>query len=308
MPYVNFNSAKPSVKLLIILFSVLTLGIIIFFIGLLVGRLIFWMSLGDVNNVLYGRYELLSDWQLKYFQAIQTLGFFIIPGLFLKWLFSSEKEAYFNTSGRPQLRNILLLVLLFFVGGPFINWLVEFNQNISLPDTFSKLESNLRSTENIYSQLAQRLLTANNPGVFLANVLLIAVLPAIGEELIFRGVFQKLFTEISRNAHVAIVITAVLFSAMHGQFFGFIPRMLLGILFGYLMLWSNTIWVPIIAHFINNALAVTTYYLSTNFDCNLRLETAGFQNSSMVLIIVSGLLVFASLYFIRQAKPIVQKI
>ncbi len=90
---------------------------------------------------------------------------------------------------------------------------------------------------------------------------MIALLPAIGEELVFRGVVQKIFRQWSRNAHVAIWTTAVLFSAMHMQFYGFIPRMLLGAMLGYMLEWSGSLWLPMLAHFINNAGAVLLTYL-----------------------------------------------
>jgi len=90
-------------------------------------------------------------------------------------------------------------------------------------------------------------------GALALNILIIAILPAFGEELIFRGVLQKILSDLFRNKHAAVWVTALFFSAVHLQFFGFLPRLILGLAFGYLYLWSGTLWLPIIAHFVNNA-------------------------------------------------------
>jgi len=95
----------------------------------------------------------------------------------------------------------------------------------------------------------------------LFNIFMIAIVAAIGEELIFRGVIQKIFARWTGNIHLAIIITGFLFSLIHLQFYGFFPRWLLGVMFGYLMVWSGTLWLPIFAHFVNNAVAVLVSYL-----------------------------------------------
>jgi membrane protease YdiL (CAAX protease family) len=93
------------------------------------------------------------------------------------------------------------------------------------------------------------------------NILMLAIIPALGEELIFRACFQKVFVRWTGNYHVAIWITAIVFSAIHFQFFGFFPRMILGALFGYLFVWSGNIWIPILAHFLNNGMAVLAAFI-----------------------------------------------
>jgi membrane protease YdiL (CAAX protease family) len=92
------------------------------------------------------------------------------------------------------------------------------------------------------------------------NLIMIAVLPALGEEFIFRGVFQKIFCRLFGSGHIAIWITAFIFSFVHLQFFGFLPRFILGLLFGYLFYWSRTLWLPVIAHFVNNAVPTFIAY------------------------------------------------
>ena len=93
------------------------------------------------------------------------------------------------------------------------------------------------------------------------NLVIIAALPAIGEELIFRGVFQKILQNLFRSGHLSVWFTSFLFSAIHFQFYGFLPRFILGLIFGYLFLWSRNIWLPVIAHFINNAVPTVGAYI-----------------------------------------------
>jgi hypothetical protein len=91
---------------------------------------------------------------------------------------------------------------------------------------------------------------------------MIAVLPALGEEFLFRGVLQRLFIEWTKNRHFGVWIASFIFSFIHFQFYGFIPRFLLGLYFGYLLVWSSSIWVPVVAHLINNGFAVIYYHFA----------------------------------------------
>lgn len=294
MPFLNFYSTRPAVKILITFLAIVSIGLIVFFVGLLLGRLFFWMHLSEVDNVLYGRYELISNAQLKYFQALQTVGFFIIPGIFLQWIFSHDKQPYFQLSRKPRIISTFLVLLIFVASIPFVNWVVEFNQNISFPDFLNKFEASLKVSDTKLTQLTDRILSTQNFGHFLINILVIAILPAIGEELIFRGVLQRLFSEIWKNIHISVIIVALIFSLVHGQFYGLLPRFLLGLLFGYLMVWSKNIWVPIIAHFINNAIAVSVSFFmgaeNTSDTVYKVINTDGLV--VWVSVLVTGILIF----------------
>lgn len=289
MPYINFNTARPALKLVIILFSMITIGIIVFFIGILLGRVIFWMHLDEVNSVLYGKLDMLTDWQLKYFQLMQSIGFFLVPGFFLYWIFSSPEKKYFEIRKSPGAYATFLILTALLVGLPFINWLIGVNQNIELPSFLSGFERSLQHKEETYAGLTERLLVAPNIGHLLFNLFMIAIIPAIGEEFIFRGVLQKLFKDVTGNIHISVFITALIFSAIHGQFYGLMPRFLLGIFFGYLMVWSGTIWLPVIAHFFNNAIAVIAYYLFTSGSLS---ENSNFANRNSAAIILVSLVLF----------------
>jgi hypothetical protein len=139
------------------------------------------------------------------------------------------------------------------------------------------------------------------------NLFVLAVIPALGEELLFRGLLQKMFNELFKNKHIAILVTAAIFSAIHMQFYGFIPRMLLGALFGYLLVWSGSIWVPVLAHFFNNAMVVIFSYLSSKSLLPFDENTIGTENNHMILLIVSSAIVGGLLFLLSKSTVPIQE-
>lgn len=302
MPFLNFNSASSALKLVITLMTVLTIGIIVWFFGFLLFRLIFGIEIPDANNILHGDTSILTINHLKYNLLIQTLGFFVIPGIFLQWLFSTKEQSYFEIRKRPSNISKLLVFFTLLASIPFVNFLIEYNSTLPFPSFLHNLESRLHSAQNATESIMQQILSVNTFGGYLYNVLLIAILPAIGEELIFRGVFQKMFTNLTKNKHMAVVMAAILFSAFHGEFFSFIPRFALGLFFGYLMLWSNTIWLPVFAHFINNLIAVSMYYLANIGYISLSPEKMEGGIFQIWGILISAVLCFAGLALIKRKE------
>ena len=132
------------------------------------------------------------------------------------------------------------------------------------------------------------------------NLFMIAVIPAIGEEFLFRGVLQKQFRQWFGNIHIAVFVAAFLFSAMHMQFFGFIPRLVLGIILGYLYYFSKNLWIPIIAHFFNNAIAVIVYYLNYNKVINTDFDKLGSSGEDYILVI--GSIIFSIILMLSIYK------
>jgi membrane protease YdiL (CAAX protease family) len=132
-------------------------------------------------------------------------------------------------------------------------------------------------------------------GGLLVNLFMIGILASVGEELIFRGLLQRLLFGLVRNVHVAIIITAILFSAFHFQFFSFLPRLILGLILGYLMFYGRSIWYPILAHFVNNTMGVIYYYFYARGGANDMLEEIGTSSYVPVAAVIS-LLVFVLLF------------
>ena len=194
---------------------------------------------------------------------------------------------------RMHLNQVLLLVALIGLAFPIaISPLSEFNAQATFPEFLSGFEQWARQQEDLLAKMTKVLTTFDTIGGLLVALFVIAVLPAIGEELAFRGMIQNELWRGSKNIHLAIWASAFIFSAIHMQFFGFIPRLLLGALFGYLYYWSGNLIVPIVAHFVNNAFGVVMIYLynikviSTDFE---EVESAPWS-LVIICVIVAGVL------------------
>lgn len=242
---------------------------------------------------------------LKFFQVFQSIGLFIVPPFIVAWLFHSSISEYLNLSKKPMLPAIILVVLLIFIINPFINFTGAINTEMHFPEWMSGVERWMRNAEDTAEKLTKAFLKVDTIGGLTLNLFMIAVLPALGEELLFRGVIQKLFSQITRNVHWGIWISAALFSALHMQFYGFIPRLILGGMFGYLLVWSGSLWLPIIAHFINNAAAVILLYMIDKGQIDPRVEEFGTGTGEWYVALFSlvmGLLILAAIR--NQKKPI----
>ncbi|MBO4361880.1 MAG: CPBP family intramembrane metalloprotease [Paludibacteraceae bacterium] len=203
-----------------------------------------------------------STGALLAFQALQSVGLFIIPPFIVAYLWSELPLQRLHISyNRLNGRMVLLSIAIMLTAIPLINCLVALNGMLRLPESLSGLEQLMQQMEQQAEQFLQRFLTYGDGAwwVLLLNLILLAVLPAIGEELTFRGVLQSFFS----NRHVAVWVTAFIFSFIHFQFYGFIPRLLLGAVLGYALVWSGRIGYSMIMHATNNALSVLVFYLGT---------------------------------------------
>lgn len=231
-----------------------------------------FFSIAVLTIVNSGHAESTMSMQLNMF--IQGLGMFVLPALFLAFLWSEKPLTYLGFKVELKWLDLLWVFLLVLVLIPFVNLLSSLNDQILMPASLQWLEQWMRSMESAATVSTQQVLNVNTVGSLALNLLLIAVLPALGEELFFRGIVQRVLSE-KKYFHWAIWFSALLFSAIHLQFYGFFPRMLLGALFGYLLLWSGSIWLPIFAHFINNAVVVIFYYLRFNNFQPIDLDSIG---------------------------------
>lgn len=204
-----------------------------------------------------------STTSLKILQALQSVCIFVIPALIVASLWSKQPFKWLHLQERISWKVCGVSILLIVVAIPGINLIAEWNQQLTLPSFMQPLEQMMREMEEKAAQLTEQFLKVDSVLGLGINLAVMAFLPALGEELSFRGVLQGLMTpeNSSQNQQrMAIWITAILFSTMHFQFFGFIPRMLLGVLFGYALLWSKSLWLPMLMHFVNNAIATIAYY------------------------------------------------
>lgn len=268
--------------------SKLLLLLLVFIFSMLISILLTSILVdNDMNNIR----------NVKIMQLIQSVGMFIVPPFVLAFLWSENVKGYLNLKSEIILPNAALVINFMIVVIPFINLLSLLNQQIVLPDFLKSIEEQMKMYEQQVAEITEKMLNVHSFKAFSFNIILIAALPALGEELFFRGTLQKIISE-KRNFIYAIWVTAIVFSVIHLQFYGFFPRMLLGAFFGYLLFWSGNLWYPILAHFINNAIAVIFYYLKFNGYRMIDIDTIGTGNT-LWLGIASGLM---SLIILRQIR------
>ena len=191
--------------------------------------------------------------------VLQDLLVFIIPAFITARFITSKPMSFLKLNATPHWRDILFVILLLAISMPVMNYIVYLNEQLSLPDSLSAIEQWMRATEDAAKAVTDSFLTGNTLLGLLGCVLLLGVLTGLSEEMLFRGALQGTLIE-SRNVHFSIWLTAFVFSVLHFQFFGFVPRMLLGAIFGYLLVWTGSLWVPVIAHALNNSVVVISSY------------------------------------------------
>lgn len=193
---------------------------------------------------------------MRFMQLISTIGTFLFPSLTVAWLCSPISGEYLWMKKKPDIKILFMVLISMFLMSPAITLTALFNKQMVLPTFMAPLENWMKAHEALAEQLTNMLLSGNGLITLLANLLVVAVMAGITEEFLFRGVLQRIIGKWTSNHHTVIWTAAIIFSAFHMQFYGFLPRILLGAYFGYLLYWSRNIWIPVFAHFVNNAFAV----------------------------------------------------
>jgi len=189
-----------------------------------------------------------------------TIPLFLAPVIFAKYIVH-EPHDYLKANAKvPPLLFLLVMVIMFF-SSPLMEWLVNINQQMKFPHFLQGLYDWMRRSEDNAAKETALLLQMKSIGAMLFDLTVIGLLTAIAEEFLFRGCVQTIFTRWTKSKHWGVWIAAILFSAFHLQFFGFLPRLMLGVFFGYFVTWSGSIWTSVWAHFINNGTAVVVTYL-----------------------------------------------
>ena len=248
------------------------------------------VSSSGIENLLEDRVLMLSLNSL-------SIVIFISPYFYVNKL-SNYSIKIFPINSTPVI--LVLLSTFFFM---ILNsGVIEWNKSINFPEFMNSFETWAFNKEKELEKITIFLVSFENNWEFLFGILSIALIPGICEEYLFRGVLQKNFYLISKNIHIAVWLSAFFFSALHLQFYGFFPRMLLGVLFGYIYYWSGSIVYPMIAHIFNNFFSLTIFYFSQKGLLNENFEVS--INSSpkipMVLIIISAVLFIGFMYLLRK--------
>jgi len=232
---------------------------------------------------------------LKYFQVINQIGIFILPAIFYSYLDKRNVISALKLNIKPKIITLLFVSILIFVSIPFVEWMISVNQSIKFPEFLSGLENWFKESENHATALTELFLDVNTIWGLLFNIFMIAIMAAISEEFLFRGVLLKLLADWTKNIHLAVIFSAILFSAFHLQFYGFFPRFMLGVLLGYLFVWTKSLWVPIFVHFLNNAIAVIISYLFNKGAISFGIESVGSYDNSVFLGSVLLIIIFMTL-------------
>lgn len=199
---------------------------------------------------------------LKYMQAISQVGMFVIPAIVFAWLVEKKVFSFFQLDKKPSVYMLVLLIFLLLSLVPVINYLTAFNNELIFPPALKGLEEWLRTAEMNNNKVIEAFTNTHSISGLLFNILLIGLLTSIAEELVFRGVLFSIFKQWTKNVHLTVFMTALLFTLIHMQFLKFLPMLLMGVLLGYLVVWSGSLWLSIVFHFLNNSFAVLMMYLS----------------------------------------------
>lgn len=248
---------------------------------ILVGLILIGMAAGSIAGVLlissiWGDTSILTEintldqapvyspenwYKIIVLQAVGHLFTFLLPALFYWKIVERKPASAFCLQSRDSYRDLVPIFFLTIVLMPFTGLVAEWNESMILPDSLSGIEEWMKNSESTLARLTEFLLSFRNIPELVIAVFVIAVIPAIGEEVLFRGILQRKLAEHWANVHLGIWVSAFLFSAIHFQFYGFLPRLFLGAMFGYLYFWTGRLSMAIFAHFINNAVTVLMMWM-----------------------------------------------
>ncbi len=283
------SSISPFGKLLLLLGLVLLMAIVSALTGLVFGALLFNASFSELLGFISNPETVKAVSFLKFYQLINQLGIFIIPSLFFVYLVSNKSTAYLSINRAPKLISMLVGGLVIYTILPFNGFLDEINNSMVFPDFLSGVEEWMKAKELQAKNLTEVFLKTNTISGLLVNMIIVALIPALGEELLFRGILLKLFKELTSNIHLAVIISSIIFSAIHLQFYGFLPRLMLGMVLGYLFVFTGNLWVPIFVHFLNNASSALIYFLHDNGYIKIPMDEFG--SSSNIIYVIGSLLI-----------------
>ncbi|MCR5115839.1 MAG: CPBP family intramembrane metalloprotease [Bacteroidales bacterium] len=244
-----------------------------------------------INGGEAGFYRLL--------QSFSSVGTFLLPALLFAYCHDHRWFSY-NAADRIKTTStaiIGVIVISFLLLSP-IGLLVELNKMIHLPKFLSGMEQWMHESQASSDHVLEVITGDHRIGILLLNTVVCALLPALCEEFFFRGTLQQLFQRWSGRKHFAVWFTAFIFSAIHLQFDGFFARWILGAYLGYLMLWSGTLWLPVLAHFLHNTISIILQYIADTHNIE---EEIGLTSTSVILSLMAAFLCGVILFYIHRS-------
>lgn len=297
----HFSDKRNPLIALIVAFLFVVAGVT--FIGPILGMgglyLVYGIQMDELSALMNHPQEIENGRQiLLLYQVVTSIGSFFSPVLL--YFYAFEKKDPFKLLRSKNLEqytvfaSILAVFSFMIVNTVFIEW----NSTLHFPEVFQGFEHWARQMEDKLKELTDYLTVFDSTSYFIAALVVVAVIPAIVEEYLFRGLLQNLLYRISRNQHAAIWIAALVFSTIHLQFFGFLPRLLLGAVFGYLYVWSGSLWLSILGHFINNGLSLFILYLYQKGQITFDVDSQ--EAAPWYAILIFGIIFIFSMLYIYK--------
>lgn len=285
-----FQHTSNGARIILFLCIVLLSSVVVMALSWMVASLVFGIPVSDIGLVMG---DLQSSTGLNIARFVQIgsqLGLFLIPPLLMAFLVSSGPLKWLGFRRKLPLGQLIPGVMLIFVALPFLHWLSGINDGLNLPDWLSGIEAWMREQEDYAELITNKFLDVQGVSWLLFNLMMVAVIPGIGEEMLFRSVLQPLLSRAFRSVHLGILLTALVFAAMHLQFYGFLPRLVLGMFMGYAFYLSGNIWLPVIMHTVNNGVAVVIHYLHFNGLTTVSVKDAASFSDNYFFVALSVLL------------------
>lgn len=216
---------------------------------------------GDSKKLLAAMAKPENINKARLMQTFGTLAMMCLPALIFAKIVDGKPLTYLGLKGKVNWLQIGLVAAIALKGLALSGGLGELTKLIPIPHTW---ELKFKAMEDNYAEQVMIIGNMKTFADYIISLIMIAILPAFFEELLFRGALQNLFINWIKSPVVAILITSIIFSLVHFSYYGFLPRMMLGLLLGYLFYYSKNIWLNILMHFINNGIAITAMYMATS--------------------------------------------
>lgn len=257
-------------------------------IVLLFSLFIFLMvATGMITTFLFGKMTNVAA-AYRISAVLQSVLVFITPALAVAMLTTRFPASLLAVDRLPSLKFTLTAIFTLVVSIPLMNIIINWNQNLTFPESMSGIVQTFKDLEAKSEDSINIMTSGNSAGILIVNIMIVGIFAGLGEELFFRGGLMRLLGGVkSIGTHKAIWISAIIFSALHLQFFGFVPRMLLGVFFGYLLAWSDSLWLPILMHIINNSIIVTFDWINQTNGTDIDVNSIGTGSSTIDIIILT---------------------
>ena len=301
----NLIDAGPTRQFIWLLILCLAGFSIASFLSIAISSLLFGFSLPEIASFPSNPNQVGALTVLRLSQFLSACGLFLFPPMALCYLRSIPLSIGLFTKQKPLFALFILAMVLMWIQLPLINFLATINNTLVFPEILKPIGEWMRIQEDQAAKLTEAFLLMPGLVDLVISLFIMALIPALGEEFLFRSTLQPLIAKWTNKPVLAIWITAFVFSFIHFQFFGFLPRFFIGAFLGYLFYWSGSVWYSVVAHFANNGLAVFVYYLKQHEVINFTTDDLGSGSSSQIHVVISLCLIFFGL-FLFQSEHIKQ--